>query len=93
MRIIRIVDGVAVFDGAWVFFMLDTHGLPLEIQAQRLARLGATFDAPTFVAAATKAGWKKSKTLRTLKEAFSILGVLDEKLLAEYYAKLAKYLI
>ena len=59
--------GTRILDGNYVFKLVDTHGLPLDIIVLELRDRGEGFDVVEFIKAAYKAGWKKKRIEWMLK--------------------------
>ena len=65
----KTVDGKSVINGAFVFKLMDTRGLPLEIITDGLRERNMVFDVAGFVEAADRSGNYKPGVLKErLKE-------------------------
>lgn len=66
--IVGMVDGVLVYDGAWVFRLLDTHGIPFDILQDMLTIRKAAFDVHGFIMAAWASKNFSAKRLAAMVE-------------------------
>ncbi len=61
-------SGTLIVSGRWVFKLMDTHGLPLDIILDRLREEGKIMNTTQFIEAALKAGWKHKTIKAKLQE-------------------------
>lgn len=68
------------YDGAEIFKLMDTYGLPLDIINMMLRERGAFFSAPEFIQAAKIGRWKEERIYQTLLSASPLQGNERSKL-------------
>ena len=62
-------DGKRVVSGAWVFKLVATHGLPLDVILDRVFPDGTAITWHEFCAAAINGGWSPKRILAYVDEA------------------------
>lgn len=70
----KTVSSDKIIDGAWLFWLMDTKGFPLELACDYLRFRGMGFNVPQFIEAALKS---KNYTLQTVTD--KLTNVLPEK--------------
>ena len=70
-----------LFDGKYVFELMDTHGLPLEIVNEKLRELDTGFNVITFIESAIES---KNYTYQTIKNRLVQAMVFDVELREEF---------
>ena len=73
-----------IVDGAWVFWLVDTKGFPLELAREEFRKRGWALYVPQFIEAAIKS---KNYTFQTVTD--KLLRDIPEKGKKEYTKQLA----
>jgi alanyl-tRNA synthetase len=73
------VDGKQLFPGALLFWLRDTHGLPLDFALDRIINEKAmVVEWPGFVAAARNQKWKDARIIEAVAVGLADAGVPRE---------------
>lgn len=72
-------DDKMVIGGEFFFFMSDTHGLPLSVSMDYCDKYNLMIGWLDYIDAALKQGWKSSKILSSIREAFADSDVWEDK--------------
>lgn len=63
--------GKPVLDGRFVFWMMDSQGVPLVVQLAWMEERGWGFSVPGFLEAASRSGnWRPERLTRLLRDSF-----------------------
>jgi len=67
-KIVGYADGKRILSGEWIFFMVDTKGMPLDFIMDMLREQDAGFDVTGFLKAAIQSGnFTLEKAIKRLK--------------------------